>query len=91
MTVRAEDRVAGLAIANVLALALFAVGVLSPLTPSEGRPEVGAIAVFAGLPVATLLISAAFTKSTTAQVLVLLEAAVFVALAAAVLGIQVGP
>jgi ribose/xylose/arabinose/galactoside ABC-type transport system permease subunit len=40
---------------NVAAIALLAVGLLAPLTPSEGMPSIGALVVFAAGPSALLL------------------------------------
>jgi hypothetical protein len=43
------------AAALALAGAMFLVGLIAPLTPSEGRPDVPAVAVFAGVPAALAL------------------------------------
>ncbi len=42
-------------VGNILALLIFGVGLLSPLTPSEGAPSIGAVITFAGLPLAFML------------------------------------
>lgn len=41
-------------IGNILALLAFALGLLSPLTPSEGTPTIGAIATFVAFPLVLL-------------------------------------
>jgi hypothetical protein len=43
-----------LAAANIVALLIFAVGLLSPLTPSEGFPTVVTILLFVGVPTVIL-------------------------------------
>lgn len=40
---------------NILALAIFGVGLISPLTPSTGTPAMGFIFTFVGLPLILLL------------------------------------
>ena len=42
-------------IGNVLALFIYGVGLLSPLTPSEGLPTIGSLITFVGLPLAFLV------------------------------------
>ena len=42
------------AIANLFALLFYAVGLLSPLTPSEGTPDLVSISIFVGIPIAIL-------------------------------------
>ena len=41
-------------IGNILALLTYALGLLSPLTPSEGAPTIGAIATFVVFPLVLL-------------------------------------
>ena len=52
---------------------LLGVGVLSPLTPSEGRPGATEMVVFAVLPVALQLLAARITGSFLLRVAVLLQ------------------
>lgn len=42
------------ALANLFALLIYIVGLLSPLTPSEGTPDLLSIFIFVGLPVTIL-------------------------------------
>jgi hypothetical protein len=42
------------ALTNSLALCVYALGLLAPLTPSEGLPSVPVLLLFVGLPVALL-------------------------------------
>ena len=42
------------ALTNALALCLYGLGLLAPLTPSEGMPSVPVLLLFVGLPVALL-------------------------------------
>jgi len=42
-------------IGNILALLIFGVGLLSPLTPSTGMPAIGSLITFVGLPLVFLL------------------------------------
>ncbi len=39
---------------NVMALLIYAVGLIAPLTPSEGSPSLAVILLFVGVPVAIL-------------------------------------
>jgi hypothetical protein len=43
-----------LTIANLMALLIYAVGLIAPLTPSEGFPSLAVILMFVGIPVAIL-------------------------------------
>jgi hypothetical protein len=42
------------ALTNALALFVYALGLIAPLTPSEGMPSVPVLLLFVGLPVALL-------------------------------------
>jgi hypothetical protein len=42
------------ALTNALALCVYALGLIAPLTPSEGLPSVAVLLLFVGLPVALL-------------------------------------
>ncbi len=42
------------AVTNALALCVYALGVVAPLTPSEGLPSVPVLLLFVGLPVLLL-------------------------------------
>jgi hypothetical protein len=43
-----------IALTNALALCVYALGLIAPLTPSEGLPSVAVLLLFVGLPVALL-------------------------------------
>ena len=43
-----------LALTNALVLCVYALGLIAPLTPSEGLPSVPVLLLFVGLPVALL-------------------------------------
>lgn len=44
-------------IGNILAIIIFGVGLLAPLTPSTGMPSIGSILIFVGLPLLLLLLT----------------------------------
>lgn len=48
---------------NVVALLLFGVGLLAPLTPSYGLPDAANVAIFAGGPAVLLLVANRFATS----------------------------
>lgn len=54
--------------ADLLVLLLFAVGLLSPLTPSVGRPTLSDILIFVGMPVLILTVRAVISRSRLAKV-----------------------
>ena len=66
-------RVLVLVLGAVLAWSLFAVGLLSPLTPSEGYPSLIDIVVFVGVPVLLLGLVAYRLRRPLARGLVLLQ------------------
>jgi len=69
------NKTAYLAIANVIAIAILALGLLSPLTPSEGTPGLLEIVVFAGSPLAILSFLIYKTKNKIAKLLFITEIA----------------
>lgn len=67
-------------IGNLLAIAIYGVGLISPLTPSEGAPTFGALLVFVGLPLALLLNSWRVYTNQFAKYAVALQGACMVGL-----------
>jgi hypothetical protein len=55
---------------NFLALLLYAVGLISPLTPSEGMPRPWELLVFAGGPIALLLACARTSRTVVARIVI---------------------
>jgi hypothetical protein len=72
-------RSAALLVADVLALAIYAFGLIAPLTPSEGCPSRVEQAVFVGLPIAVLCGVCYVTRSRAARVIVTLQAVAILA------------
>jgi hypothetical protein len=60
--------------ANAVALLVYAVGLLAPLTPSTGRPTMTELLVFAGLPAGLLFFSSRRVEKLWMQVLLILQA-----------------
>ena len=77
-------------ISNILAICIFGVGLLSPLTPSSGMPTVGSIAIFSGLPLALLFHSWRTYLSKPAKYAAIFQSLVIVNLAGWLLLIQSG-
>lgn len=67
-------RRAALLVGNILALAIYSFGLVAPLTPSEGCPSRVELALFFGLPIATLCVVCYVTRSLAARVIVTLQA-----------------
>ena len=64
-----------------VAIAIFAIGLIAPLTPSEGRPNVPTLALFVGMPLVLLSVVGYRARSTPGRV-------ICAALVAAVAGIS---
>ncbi len=79
MTEREEARVVALWVMGILASVLFAVGLLSPLTPSEGSPGVGELVAFVGIPLGLLACVVLMSHNKLVRALLLLEAGVIIA------------
>ena len=75
---------------SLAALALFGVGLIAPLTPSEGTPSLLAIAVFVGGPLGLIWLSYRWATTSMARLVLILEALVIVGATAALLGLQLG-
>ena len=77
-----------LVIANLTALALFVVGLLSPLTPSEGAPSPPELLVFVAIPLAVILFTVKLVKTKLLRVLLLVEASAMAAFMGFLLNLQ---
>jgi hypothetical protein len=73
-------RNAGLVFAAALAWFIFLLGVIGPLTPSEGSPPPRALAVFIGIPVLLFIVGGLVARTTLARVAFVLQAAALAAL-----------
>jgi hypothetical protein len=73
-------RRAGLVFAAALAWFTFMLGLIDPLTPSEGPPPARALAVFLGIPVLLFIVGALLARTTLARVAFVLQAAAIAAL-----------
>jgi hypothetical protein len=78
--VNAGLRRAGLVFAAALAWFTFTLGVIGPLTPSEGSPPPRALAVFIGIPVLLFVVGGLLARTTLARVAFVLQAAAVAAL-----------
>ena len=72
-------KVSAAVFSNVLALALYMVGLIGPLTPSEGMPTAFNILLFAVIPVTILLICWRAYQGRTAKAAALVQALLIVA------------
>jgi hypothetical protein len=71
---------AGLVFAAALAWFTFMLGLIGPLTPSEGPPPPRALAVFLGIPVLLFIVGGLLARTTLARVAFVLQAAAIAAL-----------
>jgi hypothetical protein len=74
----------------VLAWLIFLFGLIAPLTPSEGGPSIGAVAVFVGGPVALRGVVAAQARTILRKVVVIVQASIILALSAWLLSARWG-
>jgi hypothetical protein len=63
-------------IGNLLALVLYGMGILAPLTPSEGMPSFWELLLFVGIPMVLLLYSWHICSSKVAKISVAFQATV---------------
>lgn len=77
-------------IGNLLALFIYGVALLSPLTPSEGMPSVGILLSFVGFPLFLFLHAWRTYNSKPAKLAVIIEVAVMVGFTSWLLVIQSG-
>ena len=78
--VNPKVRSAGLVFAAALAWFTFMLGLIGPLTPSEGSPPPRALAAFIGIPVLLFIVGGLVARTTPARVAFVLQAAAIVAL-----------
>jgi hypothetical protein len=78
--VNAKVRRAGLVFGAALAWFIFTLGLIGPLTPSEGPPPPRALAVFIGIPVLLFIVGGLVARTTLARVAFVLQAAAIAAL-----------
>jgi hypothetical protein len=78
--VNAKLRRAGLVFAATLAWFIFTLGLIGPLTPSEGAPPPRALAVFIGIPELLFIVGGLVARTTLARVAFVLQAAAMAAL-----------
>ena len=78
--VNAKLRRAGLVFAAALAWFTFTLGLIGPLTPSEGPPLPRALAVFIVVPVLLFIVGGLVARTTLARVAFVLQAAAIAAL-----------
>ena len=74
-----QGRHVALGLAAVIAVVIFAIGLIAPLTPSEGRPSLPTLALFVALPLGLLSFAGYRARSMPARVVfAMLSAAVAV-------------
>jgi hypothetical protein len=78
--VNAKLRRVGLVFAAALAWFTFILGLIGPLTPSEGPPPPRAMAIFIGIPVLLFIVGGLVARTTLARVAFVLQAAAIAAL-----------
>jgi hypothetical protein len=78
--VNAKLRRGGLVFAAALAWFIFILGLMGPLTPSEGSPSPRALGVFIGIPELLFILGGLVARTTPARVAFVLQAAAIVAL-----------
>lgn len=71
-----------------MAAALYVLGLIAPLTPSEGVPELLDVLLFAALPVVLLAIGTVVARSAVLRLLLVIEAGGIVAFTLHLLRLQ---
>jgi len=79
-----------LAAANLMALLIYSVGLVAPLTPSEGSPSLVVILMFVGAPVAILAWGIRACGSRVAALFFGLQLVAVLGFSASLLHLQVG-
>lgn len=79
-----------LATANLMALLIYAAGLVAPLTPSEGSPSLVVILMFVGIPVAILAWCIRACGSRLAALFFGLQLVAVLGFSASLLHLQVG-
>jgi hypothetical protein len=75
-------RIGALILIDLVAWVIFTVGLIAPLTPSDGPPGFGALAMFAGLPTLLLLAASSGAKSRLSRILLVAQGLAIPALTA---------
>jgi len=83
-------RSAGLVLASFAAWLVFAVGLIAPLTPSEGMPHLTEILMFVGLPVSLLALVGNRARTQLVRVASWVQGFLIFGIAGSVLGHQTG-
>ena len=76
----AKLRRAGLVFAAALGWFIFTLGLIGPLTPSEGSPPPRALVVFIGIPELLFIVGGLVARTTLARVAFVVQAAAIAAL-----------
>lgn len=76
--------------ANLMALLIYAVGMVAPLTPSAGSPSLAAILMFVGVPVAILAWCIRACDSRLAALFFCLQLVAVLGFSASLLCLQLG-
>jgi hypothetical protein len=61
-----------------VAIMIYGIGLLSPLTPSEGVPSLAMISVFVGIPVGLIAVGVLLAQSKIIKGIMLLEAFIII-------------
>ena len=75
-----QTRATAYAVANILALMLFFLGVFATLFSLEGPPELGAFSVYFGIPLLVMLVTAVNARTITLRLFLLFVVATLVVL-----------
>lgn len=75
---------------SLAALGLFAIGLIAPLTPSQGTPSPLALAIFVGGPLALIWLSYRWVTSGFVRLALILEALLIVGVTGMLLALQLG-
>jgi hypothetical protein len=72
---------------NLTAILILVIGLISPLTPSEGTPSSIELFIFAICPILTLCLLAWFVQNKRVKIIVVVEIVIITALLIKVLGL----
>ena len=84
-----KAKAAVLGFANAFGATLFCLGLLSPLTPSEGVPGPVDFLIFVGVPLAIILYTVASVQTPWLRAVLVLEGAAILAIIASLLRLQI--
>jgi hypothetical protein len=88
--VSTATRSASLILAALAAWLIYGVGLIAPLTPSEGLPSPLEFVVFVGVPISLLVIVTRLARSKTIRVLAVIQTGIILAITSWLLGLQTG-